>query len=425
MTTPRKTTTTTKMAVLLLLGLACSPPEAGQVSLVILYGQGVQLPAVDGPYTLTVSVQRKGEEIAGASAELGTAANLVLDDIAVDPRLTASASVTDAAGVVRLSGSTGEFSLTADVVVAVPLLLVDLEGWSCVGSTCAPVCGDALLRGDETCDDGGAVDGDGCSAACRNEAGFVCGGDICVVVPEVEVPAGVFNIGCDPNAADCETSASGHPVFVDAFFVDATEVTVEQFSQCASVGRCRPAGTGGECNSGRAGFDRHPQNCVDWVQATDFCAFAGKTLCTEAQWEKAARGTDGRLYPWGNEPPTCEYAVMRETEAFGCGAISCTQPVGSRPLDGSPNGALDLVGNVSEWVQDCYEESYIGAPLDGSARTSCPVSGSGIHVVRGDSCAAQAEGLGGLETLTARARNFAAEHDVKTINGLRCCRAVP
>jgi len=125
-----------------------------------------------------------------------------------------------------------------------------------------------------------------------------------------------------------------------------------------------------KCNSKNAGREDHPMNCVDWDQAKAYCAWEGKRLCTEAEWEKAARGADGRLYPWGNEVATCEYAVMDEG-GNGCGT-GTTMAVGSKPLGASPYGALDMSGNLSEWVEDEWHENYIGAPTDGSAWVDSP-----------------------------------------------------
>jgi formylglycine-generating enzyme required for sulfatase activity len=111
-------------------------------------------------------------------------------------------------------------------------------------------------------------------------------------------------------------------------------------------------------------FEEHPINCVTWYQAVEYCAWAGKRLPTEAEWEKAARGTDGRIYPWGNDEPTCDHAVISWA---GCPQRTSTEPVGSKPLGASPYGAQDMAGNVWEWVEDGYHETYDGAPTDGSA----------------------------------------------------------
>jgi formylglycine-generating enzyme required for sulfatase activity len=129
------------------------------------------------------------------------------------------------------------------------------------------------------------------------------------------VPEGEFLMGSadsDPDAAPQEKPQ--HTVYLDAFWIDRTEVTDAMYAKCVAGGKCKP----GWCPTGSE-FDQRPAVCVDWFNAKAYCEWAGRRLPTEAKWEKSARGTDGRLYPWGNEPATCGVAVMNDGSGNGCG----------------------------------------------------------------------------------------------------------
>ncbi len=245
-----------------------------------------------------------------------------------------------------------------------------------------------------------------------------CSDGMCVV------PAGPFMMGCDKttDAACNPREEPRHQVTVPAFRIDRTEVTVLQYSGCVTAGNCKaPVATGlyANCTWGAAGKDQHPVNCLDWTQAKTYCEWAGKRLCSEAEWEKAARGTDERLYPWGNEAPTCDRTVMNELGGpvgpnDGCGT-GWTMAVGSKPAGASPYGVMDLAGNVWEWVQDWFHDGYAGAPADGTAWEE---QVNNDRVSRG----------GDLETTDARdlrAWTRLAEGPADAYNGLgvRCCKA--
>lgn len=183
----------------------------------------------------------------------------------------------------------------------------------------------------------------------------------------VTVPAGEFTMGCDDsNGAFCMGAATPqHKVNLSAFKIDKYLVTYKRYNECAADPNsgCTPLYEGAGCNAGMPWNTNHPVNCVDYSQAEAFCKWDGnKRLPTEAEWEKAARGTDARLYPWGNEKPDCNKLVMNKkqgnaTMGPGCGA-GTTRPVGSKPAGASPYGAMDMEGEVFEWTQDWYDPNY-------------------------------------------------------------------
>jgi len=170
-------------------------------------------------------------------------------------------------------------------------------------------------------------------------------------VPEdmVFVPAGPFLMGRDDGPDD---ERPARTVYLDAFYIDRTEVTNTQYKAfCDSTRRLYPDNPTWDHNY----FLEKPDSPViniNWEQATSYCEWAGKQLPTEAQWEKAARGAEGRVYPWGNEYVEGR-ANMAEGDAFRRAA-----PVGSFPEGASPYGALDMTGNVWEWCADWFDHTY-------------------------------------------------------------------
>jgi len=232
--------------------------------------------------------------------------------------------------------------------------------------------------------------------------------------PMILIPAGEFMMGCN-EAVDPQCSGDEKPyhrVYLDAYYMDKHEVTVAEYRKCVNAGGCKDPVTGQYCNWGQSGREGHPINCVDWNQAQDYCSWAGKRLPTEAEWEKAARGTDGRKYPWGNETANCQYAVM-DDGGSGCGRNS-TWPVCSKPQGNSPYGLCDMAGNVWEWVQDWYDENYYqGSPANNPKGPSSELS----RVLRGGSW-----GLSHPEYLRASFR-FRIEPTFWFYNyGFRCVR---
>lgn len=182
----------------------------------------------------------------------------------------------------------------------------------------------------------------------------------------LRVEAGAFVRGSSEGDED---ESPARTVHVTAFWIDRLEVSVAQYERCVAASACRPppaapnkAATA-ECNWGHADRRDHPVNCVTWQEAVDYCRWAGAALPTEAQWEKAARGSDARRYPWGSEQATCEHTVMPQRGVAGCGRKT-TWPVGTKPRDESPFGVRDMSGNVREWVADHYGEKYYATSPD-------------------------------------------------------------
>ena len=171
------------------------------------------------------------------------------------------------------------------------------------------------------------------------------------------IPAGPFLRGSDNGPKETRPQET---VWLETFYADVYEVTVEQYDACVASGRCKPAKTAYSDFS----RPRQPKVGINWYRAKEFCEKNGKHLPTEAEWEKAARGTDGRLYPWGDEPATCERAVIMDARGRSCGV----KKQGGEPDKGrtfevgtlQPNqyGLYDMAGNSWEWVADWYSKSY-------------------------------------------------------------------
>jgi formylglycine-generating enzyme required for sulfatase activity len=178
-------------------------------------------------------------------------------------------------------------------------------------------------------------------------------------VPMIAIPAGDFMMG---NDAGDDDEKPAHTVFVDAFEIDQFEVTNEQFQAFfEETGYVSEAEQAGESYNWRAfaeGKPKHPVVLVTWNDAIAYCEWQGKRLPTEAEWEKAAKGTEGFVYPWGNEWAP-DKANTEESGYRG------TTIVGSFPAGASPYGVMDMAGNVSEWTSDWYE-AYPGSTFRSS-----------------------------------------------------------
>jgi len=194
------------------------------------------------------------------------------------------------------------------------------------------------------------------------------------------VPEGEFTMGSDNARKDARPA---HLVYLDAFWIDQTEVTNKQYEKCVSDGGCKPPLESRSKTHadyfGNSEFDEYPVIFVDWDRANAYCSWADRRLPTEAEWEKAARGTDQTILPWG-ETINCSYANINYYDVHPC--VGDTAPVGSYPKGISPYGAYDMIGNVWEWVNDIYVESYYQeSPYKNPLG---PAVGS-LHVMRGGS----------------------------------------
>ncbi|HBB66229.1 MAG TPA: hypothetical protein DCZ93_02795 [Elusimicrobia bacterium] len=197
-----------------------------------------------------------------------------------------------------------------------------------------------------------------------------------VPIEWLPIPGGKFMMGTENGATSYADTRPVHKVTISNFEMAKTAVTVEQYAQCVYKGLCTKPATGGYCNWGKPGRQRHPVNCVSWYQAKKYADFIGTQpghegarLPSESEWEYAATGLGAtyQRYPWGSSEPTCRKAVMHGKGRYHCGNNDGTMPVCSKPDGNTEQGLCDMAGNVFQWVQDKYKSSYLGAPADGSA----------------------------------------------------------
>ena len=189
-----------------------------------------------------------------------------------------------------------------------------------------------------------------------------------VEAPMMAIPAGEFTMG-----SDVEDERPAHVVFVGAFEIDMFEVTNEGFARFVEetdyVTDAEKEGDSMPWRVYSEGKPKHPVVKVSWNDAKAYCEWVGKRLPTEAEWEKAARGTDARIYPWGNE---WDVAKANTKEAGYRGTII----VGSLPDGASPYGVMDMAGNVAEWTADWFK-AYPGSDYQS------PYFGEKYRVIRG------------------------------------------
>ena len=207
---------------------------------------------------------------------------------------------------------------------------------------------------------------------------------------QMYVPAGEFLMGTTEEQWDALIQRADylswgseepqHPVYLDAFWIDQTEVTNAQFVRCVASGQCTKPRDNFYTWPSYFRDSRvadYPVILVDWNQAQTYCAWADRRLPSEAEWEKAARGPGGRIYPWGDAEPN-QYLLNYHNY------IGDTTAVGSYPSGASFYGALDMAGNVWEWVNDWYSLTYYQSYLPTNPNPTGPDSGT-YRVLRGGS----------------------------------------
>lgn len=224
------------------------------------------------------------------------------------------------------------------------------------------------------------------------------------LIPMRRIPAGEFTMGFDKGFPD---EGPAKAVNLETFYMDQYEVTNRQYAQCVTDGKCGipsiPRSVNFAAYYGESDFGNYPVIWVTWQDASTYCAYAGKRLPTEAEWEKSARGTEGRIYPWGDAQPD------KQTN-FGYLEKDVTS-VGKYSEDVSAYGVFDMAGNVREWVSDWYQWNYYqSAPAENPAGPRNGVT----RVLRGAGWNDTADQL----RLTLR-RNFLADSFDSNL-GFRC-----
>ena len=305
-----------------------------------------------------------------ASIALGAVA--CIDAPNLDPGSTTSSSATDPVGA---GGGASAISGAHDGMVLVPA--VTLAG----ATSISPTSVDPAAKG-----------GDGMGAAKPPKGGDGKGGD--------GKGNGGNGGGGNGNANDAGTSGgagttggSGAPaqVVVPAFWLDSTEVTVAAYRACITAGTCAAPATDAGCTLA-AGLDTHPVSCVSVDEARAYCTWIGKRLVRNDEWTAAALGASARTYPWGAEPPAAdrldacgaECSSNAGTPMYGASdGYATTAPVGSFPLGSSPDGVLDLAGNVAEWVDGTLVPLARGGSYADVASSAVASANAGVDAAAG------------------------------------------
>jgi len=243
-------------------------------------------------------------------------------------------------------------------------------------------------------------------------------GSVMVYVPAGQFWMGSTNADIDDILAKCNDCERDwfldewpqHQVYLDAFWIDRTEVTNEQYKRCVDVGACsspsRAKSSTRDSYYGNSAFDNYPVIYIGWHQADAYCRWASKRLPTEAEWEKATQGTDGNTYPWGEE------IECNRANYHAC--VGDTTKVGSYPEGASPYGALDMAGNVWEWVADGYDYGYYGKSPGSNPQS---LDSSAARVLRGGAWD------GAWRNVRAAVRGSLGLSEASGLVGFRCARS--
>ena len=360
----------------------------------------------------------------------GTAADALGGDVAADGTVAAGAVYPYVQWEVKLDSCAAEPLTFGDAAAMVRTEYTQTDGTGTAftygfgpsrpaGPFVVPPCGvlGVPCPAGFTCDAAAAV-GSSYPAFCVSDAG-----------DEVYVPQGTFWMGCnsvtDGTCSGRPDEQPQHLVSLSAYAVDRTAVTAEAYKACGSCtapSDVSPTSTNG--TYGPSTKQTHPINYVTWTQATAFCAAQSKRLCTEAEWERAARGgcetvegtcqTAMRQFPWGNSAPTCAQANFKLGDG-PCESATYTAAADSRVAGASPYGALNLAGNVWEWTFDWWGPYPTVEP---NPDPTGPTSGT-YMAMRGGHFGYTAVYIRASRRLEAPPSGSAASV------GFRCCRSLP
>ncbi|MES2644581.1 MAG: SUMF1/EgtB/PvdO family nonheme iron enzyme [Myxococcota bacterium] len=218
----------------------------------------------------------------------------------------------------------------------------------------------------------------------------------------VDIPSGPFVMGCDTAAhPECNgDEAPVHTVELSAFRIEVTEVTVAQWQECRDAFGCPEL-------SGEVGAADEPMVGMTVDRAEGYCRWKERRLPTEAEWERAARGPEGGLYPWGDDAPDCDRAASRMCDG---GLV----PVSTHPAGMTAEGVYDMAGNAWEWVSDGYDADFYASSSTTDPEGQAP---GGQRVVRGP------DGWADLTVLRSTNREMAIPDGASALVGFRCVEA--